>query len=71
MWAYVWLAIALLDDVVTVAEAVITFAFFPFMVLVVWLQDNNWFRSAASKGSSDVYAPHPYTRTIAASHRTS
>ena len=51
VFAYVWIVFCLTiwtPDRITIAEAVITFLFFPLLVLVAWAQDNGWWRENAN-----------------------
>eukprot|EP00755_Sulcionema_specki_P025693 Sspe_Gene.15792::Locus_5504_Transcript_1_1_Confidence_1.000_Length_2984::g.15792::m.15792/K05849/SLC8A, NCX; solute carrier family 8 (sodium/calcium exchanger) len=51
IFAYVWILIVLqlnTPDVVELWEAIITFLFFPLLVIVAWAQDRNWFREEKS-----------------------
>ena len=43
LFAYIWLAICLMDDVVEIWEAVVTFCYFPLLVSIVYAADHNFF----------------------------
>jgi len=49
LFAYVWLGVILLfisPDVIELWEAVVTFAFMPILLVIVWAADNDWWRKS-------------------------
>lgn len=56
LWAYAWLFICLIDDVVTIGEAFITFLFFPLLVFIVWACDRNWFMGSKVSPEEEIAA---------------
>mmetsp|Transcript_12800 Transcript_12800/g.40453 ORF Transcript_12800/g.40453 Transcript_12800/m.40453 type:complete len:759 (+) Transcript_12800:158-2434(+) len=56
IWAYVWMLIVLemwTPGVVSIAEAVLTFAFFPLFVAHSYMQDKNWFLKGSEDGTDE------------------
>ena len=57
LFAYVWLALILLmisPEIVEVWEAILTFAFFPLLVIVAYLVDKNCFRQKKAKNKDEA-----------------
>ncbi len=53
LFAYIWLLVILKwssPGVVTMLEAVLTFAFFPILVVVAYAADKRWFHLLLCKG---------------------
>jgi len=74
LFAYIWLAICLGDDVVEIWEAFLTFLFFPILVFVVYAADRNWFMgskvSPEEEQQTDIEAPEGPAGTIAQMNKT-
>ena len=70
LFAYIWLLVILKwssPGVVTMLEAVLTFAFFPILVVVAYAADKRWFHLLLCKGRGGgqvllSYFPYSYSK---------